>query len=42
MAKDQNINLNTGLLKKHGYMFVFELYKDDKVVSKINKKFIVK
>ena len=37
-----DINLNTSLLEKNGYMFVFELYKDNKIVSKINKKFIVK
>ena len=37
-----NINLNTSLLEKNGYMFIFELYENDKIVSKINKKFIVK
>ena len=37
-----NINMDTSLLEKNGYMFVFELYKDNKIVSKINKKFIVK
>ena len=37
-----NINLNTSLLEKNGYMFIFELYEGDEVVSKINKKFIVK
>lgn len=37
-----NIDLNTGSLEKNGYMFVFELYENDKIVSKINKKFIVK
>ena len=37
-----NINLNTSLLEKNGYMFIFELYEDEKLVSKINKKFIVK
>ena len=37
-----NINLNASLLEKNGYMFIFELVENDKVVSKINKKFIVK
>lgn len=37
-----SININTGLLEKNGYMFVFELYEDDKIVSKVSKKFIVK
>lgn len=37
-----NINLDTSLLEKNGYMFVFELYEDDKMVSRINKKFVVK
>ena len=37
-----NINLNTGLLEKNGYMFVFELYEGDKLVSRNNKKFIIK
>lgn len=37
-----NINLNTSLLDKNGYMFVFELYEDEKMVSKVSKKFIVK
>ena len=37
-----SINLNTNLLEKNGYMFVFELFEDEKLVSKINKKFIVK
>ena len=37
-----NINLNTSLLDKNGYMFVFELYEDEKIVSKVSKKFIVK
>lgn len=37
-----NINLDIDTLEKNGYMFVFELYKADKLVSKINKKFIVK
>lgn len=36
------VNLDTGLLEKKGYMFVFELYEGEKLVSKINKKFIVK
>ena len=37
-----NLNLNTDLLEKNGYMFVFELYDDEKLVNTINKKFIVK
>ena len=37
-----NINLNTSLLEKNGYMFIFELYEEEKIVSKINKKFVVK
>lgn len=37
-----NVNLNTSLLEKKGYMFVFELYEGEKLVNKINKKFIVK
>lgn len=37
-----NLNLDTSLLKKSGYMFVFELYDDERLVSKISKKFIVK
>ena len=36
------INLDTSLLEKKGYMFVFELCEDEKVVNKISKKFIVK
>ena len=36
------INLNTGMLEKRGYMFIFELYEDDKIVNKVSKKFIVK
>ena len=40
--KTLNINLNTSLLQKNGYMFVFELYEDEEIVSKISKKFIVK
>ena len=36
------INLDTSLLEKRGYMFIFELYEDDKLVNKISKKFIVK
>ena len=36
------LNLDTSLLKKNGYMFVFELYEEDKLVNKISKKFIVK
>lgn len=36
------VNLDTQLLEKKGYMFVFELYEGEKIVSKINKKFIVK
>lgn len=42
---DNNIlklNLDTGLLDKNGYMFVFELYDDNRLVNKISKKFIVK
>ena len=37
-----DLNLNTKELEKNGYMFVFELYNDEKLISKINKKFIVK
>lgn len=37
-----SINLNTSLLEKNGYMFVFELYEDGKIINKVNKKFIVK
>ena len=37
-----NLNLDTSLLKKNGYMFVFELYDGEKLVNKISKKFIVK
>ena len=37
-----NINLNASLLEKNGYMFVFELYENDKIVNKISKKFIIK
>lgn len=36
------INLNTSLLEKRGYMFVFELYDGDRLINKVNKKFIVK
>lgn len=36
------INLDTSLLEKKGYMFVFELYESEKLVNKISKKFIVK
>ena len=36
------LNLDTSLLEKRGYMFVFELYDDDRLVSKISKKFIIK
>ena len=36
------INLDTSLLGKNGYMFVFELYDDERLINKINKKFIVK
>ena len=36
------LKLNTDLLKKNGYMFVFELYEEEKLINKINKKFIVK
>lgn len=36
------VKLNTSLLEKKGYMFVFELYEDEKLINKINKKFIVK
>jgi len=35
-------NLNTSLLEKNGYMFVFELYDGERLVNKINKKFIIK
>ena len=37
-----NVTLDTSLLEKKGYMFVFELYEDNKLVNKISKKFIVK
>ena len=37
-----NIKLDTSKLDKNGYMFVFELYEDDRIVNKISKKFIVK
>ena len=36
------LNLDTSLLEKKGYMFVFELYDGEKLVNKISKKFIVK
>ena len=36
------INLDTSSLEKNGYMFVFELYEGERVVDRINKKFIVK
>ena len=36
------LKLNTDLLKKNGYMFVFELYEEEELINKINKKFIVK
>ena len=36
------LNLDTSLLEKRGYMFVFELYDNERLVSKISKKFIVK
>jgi len=36
------LNLDTSLLEKGGYMFVFELYDGEKLVNKISKKFIVK
>ena len=36
------LKLNTSLFEKNGYMFVFELYDGEKLVGKINKKFIVK
>ena len=39
---DLKINLDTSLLEKRGYMFVFELYEDERLVNKISKKFIVK
>lgn len=37
-----NIKLDTSKLDKNGYMFVFELYEDNRIVNKISKKFIVK
>jgi len=37
-----NVNINTSLLEKKGYMFVFELYEKERLVNKISKKFIVK
>ena len=36
------INLNTSLLEKKGYMFVFELYDGERLLNKINQKFIIK
>lgn len=36
------INFDTSLFEKKGYMFVFELYEGEKLINKINKKFIVK
>ena len=39
---DLKVKLNTSLLEKKGYMFVFELYDGERLVNKINKKFIVK
>jgi len=37
-----NVNIDTSLLEKNGYMFVFELYENDILINKISKKFIVK
>lgn len=37
-----DVKIATSLLEKKGYMFVFELYDGDKLVNKINKKFIIK
>lgn len=37
-----SLNLNTSLLEKNGYMFVIELYDNERLVNKINKKFIIK
>ena len=37
-----DVEIVTSLLEKNGYMFVFELYDGDKLVNKINKKFIIK
>ena len=37
-----DIKLNTALLEKKGYMFVFELYDGEKLINRVNKKFIVK
>jgi len=36
------LNLDTSLLEKNAYMFVFELYDDERLVNKISKRFIVK
>ena len=41
-SNNLKINLDTSLLEKRGYMFVFELYEDERLVNKISKKFIVK
>ena len=41
-SNDLKINLDTSLLEKRGYMFVFELYEDERLVNKISNKFIIK